>query len=94
MTTIHYRIGILFLSFTLMLVFSGGGAFAETLNPEGVNPHAQAPKKRITLEQKKAAAEARKKKKAEISARKAAGKSRQLTPESQMEEAGKHVTNP
>lgn len=47
-------------------------AAAETLNPEGVNPHAAAPKKRITQEQKKAAADARKKKAAEIEARKAA----------------------
>lgn len=44
---------------------------AETLNPEGINPHADAPRKRITQKQKLAAAEAMKKKKAEIEARKA-----------------------
>ena len=47
---------------------------AESLNPEGINPHQAAPRKRITQEQKKAAWEARKKKKAEIEARKAAEK--------------------
>lgn len=52
-------------------------ASAETLNPEGVNPHQVAPRKRITQEQKKAAWEARKKKKAEIEARKAAQKAGQ-----------------
>lgn len=45
---------------------------AETLNPEGINPHAESPRKRITQEQKLAAAEAMKKKKAEIEAQKAA----------------------
>jgi hypothetical protein len=43
----------------------------ETLNPEGINPHAGAPRKRITQEQKKAAADARKKKQAEKAAQKA-----------------------
>jgi hypothetical protein len=58
----------------MMLAFSGSMVLAEGLNPEGINPHAEAPRKRITLEQKKAAAEARKKKKNEIEARKAAQK--------------------
>lgn len=44
----------------------------ETLNPEGVNPHTEDPHALITLEQKEAAAEARKIKKAEIEARKKA----------------------
>jgi hypothetical protein len=47
-------------------------AKAETLNPEGVNPHAEAPRKKISHEQKQAAAAAMKKRKAEIEARKAA----------------------
>lgn len=47
-------------------------ANAETLNPEGINPHADAPRKRITQKQRLAAAEAMKKRKAEIEARKAA----------------------
>lgn len=94
MSTIHLRIGIVLLSVCLFLSFSGEGAVAETLNPEGVNPHAEAPRKRITPEQKKAAAEARKKKKAEIAARKAAGKRRQLSPESLMEEQGKQLKQP
>lgn len=47
-------------------------AKAETLNPEGVNPHAEAPRKKISQEQKQAAAAAMKKRKAEIEARKAA----------------------
>ena len=55
--------------FALFILFSGGAA-AETLNPEGVNPHVGAPRKKITQEQKQAAAEARKKKKAEIEAKK------------------------
>lgn len=55
-----------------LLVFGAGLSCAETLNPEGVNPHAVAPRKRITDEQKKAAWEAKKRKKAEIEARKAA----------------------
>lgn len=50
---------------------------AESLNPEGVNPHQVAPRKKITPEQKQAAWEARKKKKAEIEARKAAEKAAQ-----------------
>jgi hypothetical protein len=56
-------------AFALIILLSGGAA-AETLNPEGVNPHVGAPKKKITQEQKQAAADARKKKKAEIEARK------------------------
>jgi hypothetical protein len=61
------------MAFTLFLSLTAGAAFSENLNPEGVNPHVDAPRKRISQEQKKAAAEARKKKKAEIDARKAAG---------------------
>jgi hypothetical protein len=57
---------------TLGFALSSPTAQAETLNPEGINPHADAPRKRITQEQKLAAAEAMKKKKAEIEARKAA----------------------
>jgi len=56
-------------AFALLSPLSGGTA-AETLNPEGVNPHVGAPRKRITQEQKQAAAEARKKKKAEIETKK------------------------
>jgi hypothetical protein len=56
-------------AFALLILLSGGAA-AETLNPEGVNPHVGAPRKKITQEQKQAAAEARKKKKAEIEAKK------------------------
>ena len=56
----------------LCISFFGVHAYAETLNPEGINPHAEAPRKRITQEQKQAAAEAMKKRKAEIEARKAA----------------------
>jgi len=52
-------------------------ASAESLNPEGVNPHQVAPRKKITQEQKNAAWEAKKKKKAEIEARKAAQKAAQ-----------------
>lgn len=47
-------------------------ADAETLNPDNINPHADAPRKKITQKQKQAAAEAMKKRKAEIEARKAA----------------------
>jgi hypothetical protein len=45
-------------------------SFGESLNPEGVNPHQSSPRKKITQEQKNAAAEAKKKKKAEIEAKK------------------------
>jgi len=47
------------------------GGPVETLNPEGINPHAEAPRKRISQKQKQAAADARKKKQAEKAARKA-----------------------
>lgn len=53
-----------------LLSMAGHTALAETLNPEGVNPHANAPRKRITLEQRQASAAARKQKKAEIESRK------------------------
>jgi hypothetical protein len=56
---------------TLLFPLSGGMTFAEGLNPEGINPHAEVPGKRISVERKMAAAEARKKKQAEIAARKA-----------------------
>lgn len=68
-----------------MLVAGGQVSLAETLNPEGVNPHAAAPRKRITEEQKKAAWEAKKKKKAEIEARKAARKAGGTIPYSPYE---------
>lgn len=61
-----------FMALALGIFCSLGIANAETLNPEGVNPHAEAPRKRITQKQKQAAADAMKKKKAEIEARKAA----------------------
>jgi hypothetical protein len=75
-----YRTGFAGLAVALLISLSAGSLCAETLNPEGVNPHAAAPRKRITLEQKKAAAEARKAKQAEIAARKAGRKPVQLTP--------------
>lgn len=59
----------------LGLTFSYVPAGAETLNPEGINPHAGAPRKKITQEQKLAAAQAMKKRKAEIEAMKAANRS-------------------
>lgn len=60
------------MTLALCITLSYVHANAETLNPEGINPHANAPRKRITQEQKQAAAEAMKKRKAEIEARKAA----------------------
>jgi len=66
------RSGVVYFALMFMVSIAGNNAFGETLNPEGVNPHAAAPRKRITLEQKKAAAEAKKKKKSEIDAKKAA----------------------
>lgn len=67
-----FRRGHLVTAAALLFSLWSTAAFAETLNPEGVNPHEQAPKKRITLEQKKAAAEARKKKQEEMAAKKGA----------------------
>lgn len=61
--------GVMYITLTFLLSIAGNSAMAETLNPEGTNPHANAPRKRITLEQKQAAAAAQKKKKAEIAAR-------------------------
>lgn len=81
-------IGVLVLGSALFL--SAGATGAETLNPGNVNPHAEAPRKRIGVEQKKAAADARKKKKAEISARKAADKGLKTVPESPSGENRKH----
>ena len=66
------RIFTLFMALTLCVTLSYVPATAETLNPEGINPHADAPRKRITQKQRLAAAEAMKKRKAEIEARKAA----------------------
>ena len=71
------RTGFGGLAVALLLSLSVGSLCAETLNPDAVNPHAAAPRKQITLEQKKAAAEARKTKKAEIAAR---SKTRHLNP--------------
>lgn len=76
-----YRTGFAGLAVALLISLSAGSLCAETLNPEGVNPHAAAPRTRITLEQKKAAAEARKAKQAEIAARKAAGKTQRINPD-------------
>ncbi|OGU17686.1 MAG: hypothetical protein A2076_06255 [Geobacteraceae bacterium GWC2_53_11] len=59
------------MTLVLCVVLSYVPASAETLNPEGINPHADAPRKRITQKQRLAAAEAMKKRKAEIEARKA-----------------------
>ena len=70
-TTLHVRIKFGVMGTLIALLLIGGPSFAETLNPEGVNPHAEAPRKRITDAQRKAAWEAKKKKKAEIEARKA-----------------------
>lgn len=50
--------------FTLTLI-SPSYSISETLNPEGINPHAVNSKKKITEEQKKAAWEAKKKKESE-----------------------------
>jgi hypothetical protein len=61
--------GFTVLALGILLVFVSYGA--ETLNPEGINPHADAPRKKITQKQKQAAADAMKKKKAEIKARNA-----------------------
>ncbi len=70
--TVHaIKIFTVFMTLSLSLSFLGDSN-AETLNPEGVNPHADAPRKKITQKQKQAAAEAMKQKKAEIAARKAA----------------------
>lgn len=66
------RIFTLFMALTLCVTLSYVPANAENLNPEGINPHADAPRKRITQKQRLAAAEAMKKRKAEIEARKAA----------------------
>lgn len=78
------RIISVFLMLALGISLSGVGAVAETLNPEGINPHADAPRKRITQKQKQAAAEAMKKKKAEIAARKAAEAARKGSPSQNM----------
>lgn len=72
MIIITSRIISLLMTLTLCITLSYVPANAETLNPEGVNPHADAPRKRITQKQRLAAAEAMKKRKAEIEARKAA----------------------
>jgi len=55
----------------LLFPLSEGNIFAESLNPDGINPHVETPRKRISVERKIAATEARKKKQAEIAARKA-----------------------
>lgn len=65
------RIFTFFMALAFCVAFSYVPANAETLNPEGINPHADAPRKRITQKQRLAAAEAMKKRKAEIEARKA-----------------------
>lgn len=74
--------GIVFSFIAVALCFSLSSTYAvaETLNPEGVNPHVDAPRKRITQKQKQAAAEAMKKKKAEIEARKAAEAAKSSSP--------------
>ena len=77
--------GVLHGTLVLLLVLSGGqivsaasnsasagNPLAETLNPEGVNPHREAPRKTISQEKKQAAADARKRKQKEHAARKAA----------------------
>jgi len=68
----------------LSLTLSGGLALAESLNPEGINPHAEAPRQKISVERKLAAAEARKKKQAEI----AAGKAGQPAPNNTTNQGG------
>jgi hypothetical protein len=67
------------IALALFIALSSGITFAESLNPEGVNPHANAPRKRITLKQKEAAANARKEKQKEINARKASQTGQQDT---------------
>jgi hypothetical protein len=54
----------------MLLSLTCNNVMAENLNPGGVNPHQSVPRKRITQEQKKAAAAAQKLKKAEIDKRK------------------------
>lgn len=66
------RFFTLFMALALCVTLSYAPANAETLNPEGINPHADAPRKRITQKQRLAAAEAMKKRMAEIEAKKAA----------------------
>ena len=68
MTRIFYGLTTAALGICLFSFQAG----AETLNPESINPHADAPRKKITQKQKQAAAEAMKKRKAEIEARRAA----------------------
>jgi len=70
---------------------AGHTALAETLNPEGVNPHANAPRKRITLEQRQASAAARKQKKAEIESRK---KVKKTTVDIRQPDAGTQSISP
>ena len=65
-----YRTTILALA--LLAQVFGSTVFAQALNPEEINPHAKRPRARITLEQKEAAARARKEKKKELADRKAA----------------------
>lgn len=51
---------VLLVAALLLLPFGDCAAVAANLNPEGINPHKDAPRKRITQEQKQAAADARK----------------------------------
>lgn len=60
------------LAVTLLISLSSMTFGAQTLNPDGINPHAESPRKKITQAQKQAAADAMKKRKAEIEARRAA----------------------
>ena len=70
MKTIDFIVSVVIFA---VIVCSGttNALYAESLNPEGINPHVEAPRKKISEEQKKAAWEARKKKQAEIEALKA-----------------------
>jgi hypothetical protein len=66
-----FKTTTIFLALLLLPPLTTSIAFAEGLNPQSVNPHAEAPRKRISKEQQKAAMDARKKKQSEIAARKA-----------------------
>ena len=76
---------------------SEDAVLAESLNPEGANPHMDAaPRTRITLEQKEAAAAARKQKQVEIEARKKAreaGTDAQKMDEDNVQSPASEITN-
>jgi hypothetical protein len=71
MSILTARLYLSLFAFAASLSIISVQVHAETLNPEGINPHTEAPRKRITQEQKQAAADAMKKRKAEIEAKRA-----------------------